>query len=174
MKKLSKMLKKIQKSKKKISKKFKNLKTMIFFANIYLFFQLFNIRRRQFDQSSPVHPVSDFRGGSTSLTYGRTDEQTKEILVFNFMIALPQFSSRVVVVLECPATELQYSALHWHSSVIQCIAMAQFISTVHCTATVQQYSAVHCHSALVQCTTLPQCISIVHCSATVQCYIALH
>ena len=35
----------------------------------------FNIRSTQFDQSSPVQPVSDFRGGSKSVTKdGRTDE----------------------------------------------------------------------------------------------------
>ena len=29
-----------------------------------------NIRRTQFDQSSPVHPVSESRGDSLSVTYG--------------------------------------------------------------------------------------------------------
>ena len=37
--------------------------------------QFSNIRSTQFDQSSPVQPVSDFRGSSTSVTKdGRTDE----------------------------------------------------------------------------------------------------
>ena len=42
--------------------------------------QFSNIRRTRFDQSSPVQPASESRGGSTSVT----DGQTKEILVSNF------------------------------------------------------------------------------------------
>ena len=33
-----------------------------------LSFEFYNIRRTQFDQSFPVHPVSDFRGGTVSVT----------------------------------------------------------------------------------------------------------
>ena len=39
--------------------------------------------RDQSDQSSPVHPVSESRGGSTSVTDEQTDRRTKEILVSN-------------------------------------------------------------------------------------------
>ena len=43
------------------------------------------MRRLVFDQSSPVHPVSESRGGSQSVTYERrTDGRTEEILVSNF------------------------------------------------------------------------------------------
>ena len=36
-----------------------------------------NIRRTQFDQSSPVQPVSESRGGTLSVTKnGRTDERS--------------------------------------------------------------------------------------------------
>ena len=51
--------------------------------------QFSNIRRTPFHQSSPVQAVSDFRGGSTSVTEedGRmnkqSNKQTKEILVSN-------------------------------------------------------------------------------------------
>ena len=50
----------------------------------------FNIRRTRFDQSSPVQPVSDFRGGSTNLTNEQKslclilDLQTKICLFFFF------------------------------------------------------------------------------------------
>ena len=47
------------------------------------FFDFSNIRRTGFDQSSPVHPVFESRGGSLSMTGGRTDGRT-EILVSNF------------------------------------------------------------------------------------------
>ena len=46
--------------------------------------QFSNIRRTGFDQSSPVHPVSESRGGGLSVTHGRTDGRTKEILLSNF------------------------------------------------------------------------------------------
>ena len=49
--------------------------------------QFSNIRRTGFDQSSPVQPVSESRGGTLSVTDGggrRTNEgRTKEILVSN-------------------------------------------------------------------------------------------
>ena len=37
----------------------------------------------RFDQSSPVQPVSDFRGGSTSVTDGGRRAEEQEILVTN-------------------------------------------------------------------------------------------
>ena len=39
------------------------------------------MRRLVFDQSSPVHPVSEYRGGSTSVTNGGGGQT--EILGFN-------------------------------------------------------------------------------------------
>ena len=43
-----------------------------------------HIRRFVFDQSSLVHPVSESRGGgSTSLTYERTDERKSFCLIFD-------------------------------------------------------------------------------------------
>ena len=39
-------------------------------------------KSKNFNQSSPVHPVSEFRGGTLSVTNRRTNEQT-EILVSN-------------------------------------------------------------------------------------------
>ena len=50
--------------------------------NLKTFCQL---RRLVFDQSSPVHPLSDFRGGGLSLTNGG---QRTEILVSNIGFTL--------------------------------------------------------------------------------------
>ena len=36
------------------------------------------IRRTRFDQSSPVQPVSDFRGGSLSVTEEEEEEEEEE------------------------------------------------------------------------------------------------
>ena len=47
-----------------------------------LFYLFFNIRRTQFDQSSLVQSVSDFRGGSTNLTEEESGQRT-EILLCN-------------------------------------------------------------------------------------------
>ena len=47
-----------------------------------LYSKFFNIRRTQFDQSSPVQPVLNFRGGSTSTTDKQMDGRM-EILVSN-------------------------------------------------------------------------------------------
>ena len=41
------------------------------------------MRRLVFDQSSPLHPVSESRGGTLSVTHGRTDGGRTEILVSN-------------------------------------------------------------------------------------------
>ena len=41
------------------------------------------MRRLVFDQSSPVQPVSESRGGTLSVTFERTEGRTKEILVSN-------------------------------------------------------------------------------------------
>ena len=53
-----------------------------------------NIRRTRFDQSSPVQPVSDFRGGSTSVTE-KEDEVWTEILVTNIGRLIETNSGRV-------------------------------------------------------------------------------
>ena len=47
-----------------------------------LSYQFYNIRRTQFDLSSPVQPISDFRGGPLSITQEESGQRT-EILVFN-------------------------------------------------------------------------------------------
>ena len=47
-----------------------------------LSYQFYNIRRTQFDLSSPVQPISDFRGGPLSVTQEESGQRT-EILVFN-------------------------------------------------------------------------------------------
>ena len=39
--------------------------------------QFSNIRRTQFDQSSPVHPVSESSGGTLSVTYIQEQEQNR-------------------------------------------------------------------------------------------------
>ena len=51
-----------------------------------LFPKFCQLRRLVFDQSSPVQPVSESRGGTLSVTEEddeRTNERTKEILVSN-------------------------------------------------------------------------------------------
>ena len=40
-----------------------------------------HLRRSVFDQSSPVHPVSEYRGGKVTLSV--TDERRTEILLTN-------------------------------------------------------------------------------------------
>ena len=45
--------------------------------------QFSNIRRTRFHQSSPVQPVSDFRGGSTNLTHKRTNERKSLCLILD-------------------------------------------------------------------------------------------
>ena len=64
-----------------MSKNRKFLKIFSFGQKKMLSSYLSNIRRTRFNQSSPVHLVSESRGGSTNLTDG--EGQTKEILVSN-------------------------------------------------------------------------------------------
>ena len=45
---------------------------------------LYQLRRLVFDQSSPVHPVSESRGGTLSVTEKDKGRRTEEILVSNF------------------------------------------------------------------------------------------
>ena len=72
---------KSHKIKKKINnKKMKEEKKLSNKKNKKLSSQFSNIRT-QFDQSSLVQPVSDFRGGTLSVTDERTDGRTKEIPV---------------------------------------------------------------------------------------------
>ena len=52
-----------------------------------IFFQFCHLRRLVFDQSSPVHPISESRGGSTSVTKNgerRTDERKYLCLIQDF------------------------------------------------------------------------------------------
>ena len=79
------MLKKNQKLENvKIQKElsFFSLKTEIFeekkLPKKKLFSKFSQSRRIVFDQSSPVQPVSEFRGGPLSLTNKRTNERTNE------------------------------------------------------------------------------------------------
>ena len=73
--------------------------------------QFSNIRRTQFDQSSPVQPVSDFRGGSTSVTE-KDEGRTKEILVSNIGL----------FILELQCQSLLYNILHSEGSKINRIS----------------------------------------------------
>ena len=48
--------------------------------------KLFNIRRTRFHKSSPVQPISDFRGGSTRVREDkRTDEWKSLCLILDFL-----------------------------------------------------------------------------------------
>ena len=45
--------------------------------------QFSNIRRTRFDQSSPVQPVSESRGGSTSVTEKKNEQRKSLCLIFD-------------------------------------------------------------------------------------------
>ena len=53
---------------KKICRNLEKNTFFIFVFAIFFYTQFSNIRRKRFHQSSPVQPVSEFRGGSTSVT----------------------------------------------------------------------------------------------------------
>ena len=95
-------IKKSQKSKKlkTESSKKKNLQKSENLVNIFslpkknvLFSQFYQLRRLVFDQSSPVHPVLNFRGGGYHKRYAWTNGQT-EILVSNIGYILLIFTKR--------------------------------------------------------------------------------
>ena len=59
----------------KKSKKFTFFQNFFFLKFFLLSSQFSNIRRTRFDQSSPVQPVSESRGGSTSVTEKENEEE---------------------------------------------------------------------------------------------------
>ena len=82
---------------------FKNTKFVkrIFFQTKNAILLVSNIRNTGFNQSSPVQPASEYRGGSTSVTHGQT-EGNPRVLVQDYQQGYPvQFWLVSIVLASC-------------------------------------------------------------------------